>query len=499
MTRSLLKLSATAILILALAILIASACGYYLLQRQDRAQTRQDEATVARYVAQAVREVVLNQHRMMAQLARQPGVVQALQSDQVVDRQRKNEEFTALFTEGARLYITRYEGVEDEGLQPEYPALVHRLARTGERAITQYHAGSSGDAHVDLVEAVAYPSGEQLLGALILKCPVSALQQRLAAFAAGRFAIKLRQTNPLGEQEIFAEAGGVGDSDGATPYVLNIADTPWEVVIGSADPTPLLTLPLRWLAGFILAVLLAALAALGVILSRINRAARDDVASLVRMFNDIREGAVRVDYPMELSEFNSVFAYMRDSGRQLVQQQQRFRDLGLIDHLSQLHNRRAFEERLAELFKQSKTHSPSSVLMIDLDHFKAVNDQRGHDAGDALIVNFSQALKQRLRASDFLARLGGDEFCVIFAYTPLRQANALAQRLREELPRALPLLHGAEHSVRWTGGLSGMEPNDKKYDQVLWRADQALLRAKEAGRNQTFVYDTTEGLQPQQR
>ncbi|MFB3087867.1 MAG: diguanylate cyclase [Acidiferrobacterales bacterium] len=86
-----------------------------------------------------------------------------------------------------------------------------------------------------------------------------------------------------------------------------------------------------------------------------------------------------------------------------------------------------------------------------------------------------------------MARLGGDEFCVIYAYTDLQRAAQLAERLREELPRNLTLTGETVHRLRWTGGLSVMCDDDDKSDDVLWRADQALIQAKKAGRDTTRV------------
>ena len=218
-------------------------------------------------------------------------------------------------------------------------------------------------------------------------------------------------------------------------------------------------------------------------------AVRHDIRSLIRMFRDLREGSVRVDYPMQLREFSEIFNYLRDRGQKLVEEKEKLKGMGLMDHLSQLGNRRHFERRLKELFETSKANGPSSVLIIDMDHFKSVNDKHGHDAGDALIVGFAKALRKVVRQTDVLARLGGDEFCIIYSYAPLAKATALVERLRKQLPREIPLTKGVMHQLRWTGGLSAMHDKDAKPDDVLWRADQALLQAKEAGRNTTKVYD----------
>lgn len=227
----------------------------------------------------------------------------------------------------------------------------------------------------------------------------------------------------------------------------------------------------------------------------VTRVVRNDIKSIARMFYDIRHGGLREDYPMELEEFTGVFQYLRESGRKLVEEKKKLKGLGLIDHLSQLSNRRHFEKRLKELFEVNKTHSPSSVLIVDLDHFKSINDAHGHDIGDALIVGFAKALRAAVRQTDFLARLGGDEFCVIYPYAPLAKATVFVERLRKELPRELALPNGINHPLKWTGGLSSMTPGDKKFDDVLWRADKALMQAKESGRNQTQICPNDAGME----
>jgi diguanylate cyclase (GGDEF)-like protein len=218
-------------------------------------------------------------------------------------------------------------------------------------------------------------------------------------------------------------------------------------------------------------------------------AIRHDVRSLTRMFRDVRESEVRESYPIALREFADALSYLRASGHKLVLEKKRLKNLGLMDHLSQLSNRRHFERRLAKLFEARKSKGGSTLLLIDVDHFKAVNDQYGHDCGDALIVNFSKALRACVRQSDFLARVGGDEFCIIYPYTSADRALKYAQRLRQQLPREITLMDDVVHALRWTGGLSAMTDADTKFDDVLWRADKALMHAKEAGRNDTKAYD----------
>ncbi len=269
--------------------------------------------------------------------------------------------------------------------------------------------------------------------------------------------------------------------------LVAIAGTSYLLIRDLPDP------PLSYLALIFAAVLGIVAISLRLYYTTIP-AMRHDIYSLVRMFKDVHEGSVRVGYPVILTEFAAAHRHLRGSSEEMLAEKERLTDMGLIDHLSQLSNRRHFETRLNELFETSRTHGPSSVLIMDVDHFKQVNDRHGHDAGDTLIVKFAELLRANVRHSDMLARLGGDEFCIIYTYVTLPKATELVERLRRALSREVELKPDVRHTLRWTGGLSVMVDADTRSDDVLRRADQALLRAKERGRNRTLVYDPRTGL-----
>lgn len=165
----------------------------------------------------------------------------------------------------------------------------------------------------------------------------------------------------------------------------------------------------------------------------------------------------------------------------------RLLELGFTDHLCNVGNRRALEHWLNTCFSDPRTRAPISLLLIDIDHFKEINDVYGHKVGDQVINQFAQLIKQRVRRGDLVARLGGDEFCVLFPNTRLQVAQCLARRIRASLPAMIEIENDSFQQLRWTGGLSVSDPFDHHYDQVLWRADEALIRAKACGRNQTRV------------
>lgn len=153
------------------------------------------------------------------------------------------------------------------------------------------------------------------------------------------------------------------------------------------------------------------------------------------------------------------------------------------DYLTGVLNRRAMTRRLEE-YAQQPGHAGAAftVVLVDIDHFKQVNDAHGHDVGDRALVQFAEELRAGLRDSDLLGRWGGEEFLLLLPHTRQEQAAALAERLRvriAEMRLDLPV-----DTLRLTGsfGVAEFLPGDD-LDRCLKRADEALYRAKARGRN----------------
>jgi diguanylate cyclase (GGDEF)-like protein len=165
------------------------------------------------------------------------------------------------------------------------------------------------------------------------------------------------------------------------------------------------------------------------------------------------------------------------------------------DSLTGLKNRRRFEEDLrAELARSGRYGVPGALLMLDLDHFKQVNDTLGHPAGDRVIAEIADAMRGRARETDVLARLGGDEFAVILPRCSLGEAQAVAA----EIAAAVRERMSSEENmppVTTSIGIAPFGPEWKlSYEAVLAKADAALYAAKGSGRDtvQTFDYDEPE-------
>ena len=160
--------------------------------------------------------------------------------------------------------------------------------------------------------------------------------------------------------------------------------------------------------------------------------------------------------------------------------------LATTDMLTGMANRRAFLERAESVYEHSRIHGePLTLLMLDLDHFKTINDRFGHLQGDRALVEFAQAVKSQLRASDAVGRLGGEEFGVLLPDTALAEGMEVATRIMNGI-RALQLTDDTGHTYTITAslGMSAFRQSDRSLRDMLDRADQALYLAKHRGRNQ---------------
>lgn len=160
-----------------------------------------------------------------------------------------------------------------------------------------------------------------------------------------------------------------------------------------------------------------------------------------------------------------------------------------IDHLTQLPNRRAFDERMTDVHAGFVRNGRAySIVVFDVDHFKTFNDSHGHAAGDAMLRTISKAAGEVRRTNDFLARAGGEEFAVLLPESDLRQCQAAAERYRRAIAATTLRLEGQRLTVTASFGAATAIAQETA-GQLMARADEALYAAKAAGRNQTRVHD----------
>ncbi|HMJ42577.1 MAG TPA: GGDEF domain-containing protein [Pseudolabrys sp.] len=166
----------------------------------------------------------------------------------------------------------------------------------------------------------------------------------------------------------------------------------------------------------------------------------------------------------------------------------RHRTAAMIDPLTGIANRRAFLHDAALMAKRHNTHPrPTAVLLIDLDHFKSINDRFGHALGDRVLEIFTDAAQQSIRATDLIGRLGGEEFAAILHDTNSEKAVAASERMRETFARMAQNVDSRPVCATVSIGLVHCEEAVLDIPELLAQADQALYFAKENGRNRVEV------------
>jgi two-component system, cell cycle response regulator len=218
--------------------------------------------------------------------------------------------------------------------------------------------------------------------------------------------------------------------------------------------------------------------------------ARDTTEDLVEGLDAGADGYIRK--PFDLRE---VRAHVRAAERLLIARDE-LRAQSITDELTAALNRRGFLERVQhELALVARDGRDLAVLMIDVDHFKAVNDTHGHSAGDEVLREITSRMRLQLRAYDDLGRLGGEEFGVLLPACTVTDAVTVAERLRESIASPAVVTRDAAVTVTVSVGVVSVDTLGK-YDaaDVLAKADRALYAAKSGGRNRVEVDFAAPGI-----
>lgn len=182
---------------------------------------------------------------------------------------------------------------------------------------------------------------------------------------------------------------------------------------------------------------------------------------------------------------NSLHQALADKLHKLEAATETISRLARTDELTGLHNRRSFKEILGLALSAVRRHGhPLSLISIDLDHFKSVNDTFGHSVGDKVLKEFADLVLEKIRGEDVAVRWGGEEFSILLSHTPCEAAAALAERIRKSFEQnansATPLAITASFGV-------AQLRDEENEDDLIRRADDALYRAKHQGRNQVVI------------
>ena len=187
--------------------------------------------------------------------------------------------------------------------------------------------------------------------------------------------------------------------------------------------------------------------------------------------------------------YQATMARLEASLQEVERIRQHLEEHSRIDELTKAYNRAYLEEALqAELQRSRRFRHPFTVLFLDLDHFKRVNDDFGHACGDFVLKRSAALVRGAIRPADILGRYGGEEFAVGLVECDESTAVRIAERIREAIAKAVLLYEGHDITVTVSIGLSKLSPEVEKIDTLLAQADTALYQAKAAGRNRVMVY-----------
>jgi diguanylate cyclase (GGDEF)-like protein len=219
------------------------------------------------------------------------------------------------------------------------------------------------------------------------------------------------------------------------------------------------------------------------------------LTKIVALFERVEEGDFTQTYDTANDRFPDAVTRV---GRAYNSVQEQLADMVLNDTLTGCLNRRGFDQALArEVARSSRAGSELSLVAIDVDHFKTVNDTFGHLGGDGVLREFGALLSQSARAGDMVARTGGEEFSILLPDTGHGGALQLAERLCDRIRRHIFVANGKPVAITVSVGVVSTRPNrDESGTNLKLRADEALYLAKNAGRN--CVRAWTPDMQPRE-
>ncbi len=187
------------------------------------------------------------------------------------------------------------------------------------------------------------------------------------------------------------------------------------------------------------------------------------------------------------NELNDQLQALQEDNHRLIQQVTHERELSMLDPLTQLPNRHGFELRLREEMARSNRYDqPVSLALIDVDHFKRINDQFGHLAGDKVLKILAKQMNDQIRQSDYLARFGGEEFILLLPQTQQEDAFTALEKMRLHISECPFNFQGKPVQITVSAGVTQYR-TDEALETWMHRADEALYQSKDEGRNRTTL------------
>lgn len=460
-------------------LIIVAASGYVLydLYRQSQQQGVQRIEREFAQQAQGITQLVQFYSGVAERLARQRTVVDlALFADHT-----KAQEWSA----SLRAHLPDVTGLAlfatDGGILGESaPQRVGQLCLADMRRLATgmaaprfpVHSERAGLEHVDITATVK--ESENTAGILFLSLSLQRLQQTLEEAAVAGQALVLHDA----EGKRIASIDKLGEASDAQTEQGPIPGTPWSLELTQRSPDVW-----RLYQVFIPATVVAALAAIVLILVlswNSTRLFTRELDQLRAMLQQVAEGTpLGPQRQPWLRELQPIIPAIHVLAAQIQDKQNQLAELSATDALTKLANRRRFETDLASAFANAQRGHAMYLALIDLDYFKDINDQQGHDAGDRVLCALADVLRHECRAGDQVARLGGDEFAAILADTTSKGVEQWYERLREHL-------RSAAETASLTISVGFIALGGGRFDKTgdaLRAADAALYQAKERGRN----------------
>jgi diguanylate cyclase (GGDEF)-like protein len=194
-------------------------------------------------------------------------------------------------------------------------------------------------------------------------------------------------------------------------------------------------------------------------------------------------GVVKLTHGDRVQIGSTIYKYLSGSDTESAFYEEIYQ-LTITDNLTQVHNRRHFDDEIEREFSRARRFRRTfSVLLLDIDHFKHVNDRYGHLVGDAVLREVAQSVRRRVRRDDCVARYGGEELVILMPETSLVSARSLADDLRAGIAAHVVTYRDARFSVTVSIGCAEFSDGDTGPADLVGRADQKLYAAKHAGRN----------------
>jgi len=204
-------------------------------------------------------------------------------------------------------------------------------------------------------------------------------------------------------------------------------------------------------------------------------------------------GKLNLTYEQLTIELKQAKEKAENIAQELKNANERLRDMAFKDWLTDLYNHRYFQDLMDhELSRSRRYKKPFALIMLDLDHFKKINDQYGHPVGDVVLKQASKAIQNSIRDCDFAARYGGEEFAVILPETELKGAVMAAERMRKAVENLEIAANDLSIDVTVSIGVTCYHPlsDNKDKHNIISEADDALYKSKNKGRNKTCIFNT---------